>query len=412
MDTSPRGLRYRLSIPNYLAVRAMDRWLPGGAMATGGIPGLRYDQVQAPELPGTDWLRLRPLLCGICGSDMSLLTGHSSPVLSPFTSFPAVLGHEILAEVSEVGPGVRNVSVGDRVVVDPYISCEMRGLEPCPSCRSGQRCTCTQTAEGELSPGMLIGFCRDLPGGWSEDMVVHAGQVYPVPPQVPDSAAVLVEPLSVSFHAVLKSPPEPGSRVLIVGGGTIGLAVLAALRLLDLQCHVTVAARYPLQTEMARRLGADEIVDDAGTAAVEVAGARSYKPLRGGHVYAGGFDWVYDCVGSPRSVDESVRVAGPGGTVMLVGCAGEVPRLDLSFVWAGELDISGSYGYAVEYSVEGTPHTFELVLGLLESRPDYPLTDLVTHVFPLADWRDAMRVNLNRGRYGALKTVFDCRVDA
>ena len=409
MDVSHRGLRYRLSIPNYLAVRAMDRWLPGGAMATGGIPGLDCEQLQPVTLPGPDWLRLRPTLCGICGSDMALLTGQSSPALSPFTSFPAVLGHEILAEVSEVGSGVTGVSIGDRVVVDPFISCEMRGLEPCPSCRSGQRCICTQTAEGDLAPGMLIGFCRDLPGGWSEDMVVHSSQVYPVPPEVSDAAAVLVEPLSVSFHAVLKAPPEPDSQVLILGGGTIGMAVLAALRLLDIDCHVTVVARYPAQAEMARKLGADEIREHAGAAAVELAGATTYRPLRGGSVYAGGFDWVYDCVGSPRSVDESVRVAGPGGKIMLVGCAGEIPRLDLSFVWARELDISGSYGYATEHSVEGAPHTFEVVLGLLKSRPDYPVVDLITHVFPLANWRDAMRVNVSRGRYGAMKTVFDCR---
>jgi L-iditol 2-dehydrogenase len=263
-----------------------------------------------------------------------------------------------------------------------------------------------QTAEGTLSPGMLLGFCRDLPGSWSDQMVVHRSQVYPVPPDVPDAAAVLVEPFSIALHAVLKRPPAEGSRVLILGGGSVGLLVLAALRLLDIPCHVTVIARYPFQAKMASRLGADDVRQDARAAATEITGAREYRPLKGRAVYAGGFDWVYDCVGSARSMDESMRVAGPGGKVMVVGCVGEVSRLDLSFIWSSELEMSGSYGYATEESLDGSPHTFEVALRLLGDHPEYPIPDLVTHRFPLTAWREAMRVNLNRGREGAIKTTF------
>ncbi len=409
MCTKVNGIRYRLTIPNYLAVRTMGL-VPGG-MNTGRIPGLDLVADAPVALPGDDWVRLRPMLGGICGSDMSLLTGKSSPALSPFTSFPAVLGHEILAEVSEVGSDVRDIAPGDRVVVDPYISCEMRGLDPCRSCRKGLRCTCTETAEGQLAPGMLIGFCRDLPGGWSQEMIAHRGQVYQVPPGVGDIAAVLVEPLSIGLHAVLKQPPEPGSKVVVIGGGMIGMAVLAALRLLELDCHVTVIARYPFQAAMATRLGADAVRDRAGAAAVELAGAKSYRPIKGKRVFTGGFDWVFDCVGSRVSVDESLRVAGPEGHITLVGCAGEVSRLDLSFVWARELRYTGSYGYGTEHGVDGAPHTFDMTLEFLEQRPDYPLTDLVTHRFPLAGWREAMRVNLGRGQTGAMKTVFEIGPD-
>jgi L-iditol 2-dehydrogenase len=380
------------------------------AMARGNIPGLRLTESRSVPLPDHNWLRLRPLLSGMCGSDIALLAGRSGPALSPFTSFPAVLGHEVVAEITECGSGAHGLDVGDRVVVDPFISCQMRGLEPCAFCSRGQRCLCTQSAEGALAPGMLIGFCRDLPGSWSEEMVVHREQVFRVVTEISNDRAVLVEPFSVALHAVLRLPPEPGSRVLILGGGTVGLLVLAALRLLEMECHVTVVAKYPFQAAMAKTLGADVVHARVHDAAIDVTKAKPYRPLKGPRVYTGGFDWIYDCAGTARTVDESMRVARPDGKVIMVGCAGEVSRLDLSFIWARELHITGSYGYSLERDVDGQPHTFEIALDLLKSNVDYPLADLVTHRFSLADWPKAVSVNLHRGRSGAIKTIFDCRV--
>ena len=404
-----QGLRYRFSIPNYLAARA-DQRLGARRVRSGRIPGLEEVRIAPPELPGADWLRVRPRLSGICGSDLALLLGKSSPALSPFSSFPAVLGHEVVADVVETGAEAVEVAAGDRVVVDPVIACAMRRLEPCPSCARGEPGLCTQSAEGALAPGMLIGFCRDLPGGWGEEMVVHRSQAHAVPAVLSDEAAVLVEPLSVALHAVLKHPPDPGCRVLIVGAGTIGLLVLAALRLLDRDVDVTILVRHPVQATMAEKLGADRVSSgDAGQAAVDVAGARRYRPIAGRPVYAGGFDWVYDCVGSARSLDEGLRVAGPRGNVVLVGCAGVVPRLDCTFVWARELRVTGSYVYGREASLPDAPHTFRLALGLLAERPDHPLPELVTHRFPLRRWREAMATSLRRGRSGVIKAAFDYR---
>jgi L-iditol 2-dehydrogenase len=403
-----RFLRYQLTIPTYLATQAAGRFLPG-LLASGRIPGLTYTHGGRLALPGPDWLRLRPRLAGICGSDIALLTAKSSPALSPFTSFPAVLGHEVVAQVSETGDAVRGVRLGDRVVVDPVISCQVRGLEQCVSCLQGQAALCLRAADGPLAPGMLAGFCRDLPGAWSEEMVVHRSQVYPVPPEVSDEVAVLIEPLSVGLHAVLRLPPEPGSRVLVVGAGTVGLCVVAALRLLAIPCSVTVVARYAFQAQVARTLGADVVIlskeGGAEKAAIQETGARAYRPLRGRSVYAGGFDWIYECVGSPRSLDDSLHVAGPRGKVVVVGCPAEIPRLDWTFVWARELHVVGSYVYAQEPAFDGA-HTFEVALRLLAEHPTHPIAGLVTHRFPLSQWREALGVSLGRGRHGAIKVVF------
>lgn len=405
-----KSLQYRFSIPNYLTVRAIDRYLPP-LLASGRIPGLALVDTAPKALPGDEWLRLRPRLCGICGSDISLLTNRGSPALTPFISFPLVPGHEIVADTVAVGPAVADIAPGQRVMVDPLISCQMRGLDPCRSCARGEAGLCLHAAEGHLSPGMLTGFCRDLPGGWGEDMVVHRSQVYPVPDGMPDEKAVLVEPLSVALHAVLKCPPRPENSVLIVGGGTVGLLVLAALRLLGLSCHVTLLARHAFQATLAERLGADLALrgGHAGEAAIRATGARKYQPIRGRPVYAGGFDRVYDCVGSASSLDDCLRVAGPHARVILVGCAAQLPRIDFTFVWARELQLMGSYVYGQESSIEGTPHTFQLAMDLLSPTTDYPLAALVTHRFPLVRWQEAMRASLQREKHSAVKVVFDFR---
>lgn len=401
-----RSLRYTFSIPNYLAVRAADR-LPLPILDSGRIPGLEEIETGPPPLPGPDWVRLKPRLCGVCGSDISMLKNTSSPAMSPFVSFPVIPGHEIVADITEIGPASGGFPVGQRVVVNPVISCHMRGLTPCPSCASGEPGLCTNAAEGNLAPGMLLGFCRDVPGGWAEEMVVHRSQLFPVPESISDKTAVLIEPLSVAIHAVLKAPPPPDSKVLIVGAGSIGLLVLAALRLTGNTSHVTVLARHRIQEQMALKFGANVVMRgvSAGDAAMQQAGAKRYKPIKGKPVYAGGFDWIFDAVGSAKSVDDSLRVAGPRGQVVLVGCAGELPSLDLSFVWARELQITGCYVYGKEPAYNGA-HTFEVAMRLLAANPTFPLGELVTHVIPLANWREAMRLSLQRGQHGAIKIAF------
>ncbi len=404
------ALQYSFSIPNYLRVRAADR-LPLRTLKTGRLPGLELIKLEPKPLPGPEWVRLRPRFTGICGSDISMLTNRSGPSLMPFVSFPLVPGHEVVAEVSEVGDDVRGLDVGQRVVLNPVISCEMRGLDPCRSCANGMPGLCMRTAEGGLSPGMLIGFCSDLAGGWSHEIIAHRSQVVPVPDTIDDRTAALIEPFSVAVHAVLNNAPDPDDNVLIIGSGTIGLLVLAALRMLGHTSSVTVLARHPLQVELAQRFGATNVIKggNAGDAAVQIAGARAFQPLRGPKVYAGGFDVVYDCVGSSKSVDEALRVSGPRGRLVLVGCAAEMHNIDLTPVWSRELTVSGCYVYGAEPQVDGAPHTFAVAMDLIQKHPEIDLASIVTHVYTLDEWQTAMRVSLSRGKHAALKVLFDLR---
>src|SRR5690606_29228501 len=150
-----------------------------------------------------DWVRVEVVKAGICGTDIGTLSLEASPAMEPFGSFPAVLGHEILGRVIEKGPAVTGLDLGQRVVVDPMISCRTRGFgvdDQCPSWDAGLHCTCERSGEagvievdgGPLRRGVTVGFHADLPGGWSERIIAHETQIFPVDDTLPDHVAVLI----------------------------------------------------------------------------------------------------------------------------------------------------------------------------------------------------------------------------
>ncbi|SVB89632.1 uncharacterized protein METZ01_LOCUS242486, partial [marine metagenome] len=138
-----RAVTFDITIPGYLVGKSLGQMTE--AALFGGLSGLRFSEVEEPPLPADDWVRLDVLKAGICGSDIGNLTFKASPAMEPFGSFPAVLGHEVLARVTEVGSAVSRVEPGQRVAIDPVISCTVRGFGGdlrCPSCVSGFHATC------------------------------------------------------------------------------------------------------------------------------------------------------------------------------------------------------------------------------------------------------------------------------
>jgi threonine dehydrogenase-like Zn-dependent dehydrogenase len=408
-DASAHGilLRSRSSALNHRALRAVGGWMP---RALGGrLPWLRYATYDLPHPPGDGWVRLRPVLSGICGSDLSLLVGRSSAIMSPFASFPAVLGHEVLAVVEDGPASIR----GRRVALDPLISCAMRGLPDCDWCAVGRPALCRNNAEGTLAPGPMIGFCADLPGGWSDGLIAHESQLHPIPDEVPDDEAVLVEPMSVALHAVLADPPSGNQRVLVIGGGALGLGAVAALRMTAPEVDITVIARHALQADLAGRLGATHVLrdrrsdGDLADRAAAALGARVYRTFYGEPVLSAGYHQVIDAVGSASSVRTAITLAERGGRVSVVGGPGQLEDVDWTLVWTRELRLEGSYVYGAEPSLAGSRHTYDHLLDLLARRPGLPIGEIVTHRFGLRDWRRAIAASLDRGRQRALKIVFD-----
>jgi L-iditol 2-dehydrogenase len=410
-----KAVVFNFSVPRYVVGKAL-----GGitsSVTLGALSGVKLQEVPDPVIPGPLWARLRIIATGICGTDVSTLTLKTSPLLEPFGSFPSVLGHEILAEVVEIGSEVTDVQVGDRVVVEPMISCEARGYDAadaCPSCKEGFHSTCGHAGEEgpltiggkPLAPGLTMGYHKDLYGGWGKECVAHQSQLFRVPDSLDDKTAVLVEPLSIGLHAALHSPPLPSDDVLVVGSGPIAMGTVWALRASGFTGNLVVQAKREKEAQLALELGASQVVRPGPEARQSLVdtGAQAYLPIVGPEVYAGGgFPLIYDCVGSRDSLDQVLRFASPRGRVVLLGCASKVRKLDLTFLWARELEVVGYVGYGAEQWEGEVRHTFDLTMEFLQR--GFPVEKYVTHIFPLVQFRDALRASANRRRSGAMKVV-------
>ena len=393
-----QSLDYVRSVPRYLTARLLGPRIP--AVYTSPFGTLRLSKQTPLPLPSPAWVRVRPTLSGICGSDLATLTAQGSTYFSPFTSCPFTFGHEVVGVVTALGPEAEGVRVGDRVVLEPPLHCAIRGIDvPCVACREGHQSHCRHVMDGDLAPGIQTGFCRDTGGGWSQEFVAHPRQLHRLPDDLRDEVGVLIEPFSCCLHAAQMATPGEGQTALVLGAGTIGAFTIAALRALGSRARIVTVAKYPHQKELARAMGADHVLEprDMHDGLVTLLGARSFKPELGGTVLLGGADVTFDCVGSERTLDDALRFTRHHGSVILVGMP-SIPRgIDWTSIWHKELIVRGAY--------TSTSPTFHRAAEIV-----YQLRGALSGVagarFPLTQYQRAIATALNAGRAGIVKTVF------
>ena len=371
-----------------------------------------------PQLPTPEWVKINIRLSGICGSDLATITAKGSPYFSPFTSTPFVLGHEIVGDIAEIGDAVDDFSVGARVVIEPALSCKVRGISPpCHQCQNSRFANCENITKGDISEGIQTGYCRDTGGGWSQSVLAHQSQLHLVPDDISDEAAVLLEPFACALHGVLKAKSSVGgicnldSSICIIGGGTIGLLTVAALRILGHRNRIIIFAKYPHQQQLARELGADNVLSpNSGRYAgfCELTGATPHQPELGQQVLIGGVDITFDCIGSSVTIDDALRFTRAGGEVILVGMPGIPKNVDWTSIWYKQLRVTGAYTYGLETHNEEEIHTFTLGMRLLQKMETH-LRPLVSMLFPLKDYKRAIQTALNTGKTATVKTAFDLR---
>ena len=362
----------------------------------------RIEDVAEPPLPAAGWVRVQTTFSGLCGSDVKqiLLNGSRDNPLTALVSFPHVLGHEVVG---------RRLDSGERVVLNPWLSCGPRGLDPpCVACRDGRYPWCRNFRSGDLPASIHLGNCAAAGGAHAERFAAHVSQLFAIPEGVCDEAAVLADPVSVSLRSVLLAPPPAGQPVLVYGSGTLAFAVIALLRFLFPDTEVWAATRPGARAELAARLGAHAVLpsvpDPLVAAVARRVGGSALVPWSGREWLQDGPGVVYDTIGSVETVETSLRLLMTGGTLVISGV--EPPkRFEWTPLYFKELRVVGSNGFGVEemrgVAKHAMEHYFDFVLA------GFDLTPVITHRFPLERWDEAVLALKDSRRTGAVKVLLE-----
>ncbi len=293
-------------------------------------------------IPGPGEVVIAVTLAGICGTDYSLYNGKFNVPL------PVVPGHEGVGVVKEVGPDVSNVTVGQRVVIQPNFSCW-----DCELCHSGKDNICSEK--------IRLGI--DINGVFAHYVKVPSRYAWPVPEGIDDRIAALIEPLAVAAHAVKILPPGNGDRILIIGAGVIGLMTLLLAKLEG--ANLTVSDLLTEHLSLAGEMGADS----------------TFQVGSKGELEPSSFDRIYETSGAPSGLSDAIGLAAPGGRIALLGLPGSDYPVFSTQIVRKELSIVGSMIYSDE---------FPRVIELLESGKIDP-SPLISGVIGLGELDSAIK---------------------
>jgi threonine dehydrogenase-like Zn-dependent dehydrogenase len=366
------------------------------------------EEVSEVQLINDNWVKVKVKLGGICGSDLHFLSLNTSSAMSFFTSFPLIPGHELVGTIVEIGDNVKDFFIGDRVLIEPPLPCEVRGIEPCNSCKEGDYSLCSNLDKGDIKPGMYTGLCADTGGGWGEYIVAHKSQLFKIPETVSFEEALIAEPLAVAIHGIFKKLPEEYENCVILGCGTIGLTTIMALKSFS-KCNIIALAKYPFQSELAKNLGADDTFLVKKNLHIKrigrKLGCRILTSVMGEPFpLGGGADIVIDSVGNASSLSNCIRLAKPGGNLILLGVPAQL-KIDWSPMLSKEIKIIPSFGYSHEIINNKKQRTFQIALDLIASG-SVNVKDILTHQFPIEDYKSALEVASNKSANNSIKTAF------
>jgi threonine dehydrogenase-like Zn-dependent dehydrogenase len=363
---------------------------------------VRLEDIDEPPLPAADWVRVETTFSGLCGSDVKqiLLNGARDNPLTALVSFPHVLGHEVAG---------RRTDTGQRVVLNPWLSCGPRGIDPpCVACRAGRYPWCRNVRSGDLPVSIHIGNCAAAVGAHAERFGAHVSQLFATPDHVCDEAAVLADPVSVSLRSILLAPPPDGQAVLVYGSGTLAFAAVALLRHLYPATEVWAATRPGARAALATRLGAHAVLssrpDDLVAQIAHRVGTTPLEPWSKRDWLQDGPAVVYDTIGSTETVETSLRLLATGGTLVVSGV--EPPkRFEWTPLYFKELHVIGSNGFGIEEVNGVAKHSMEHYFDFIAHGLD--LTPVITHRFPLERWDEAVLTVKDSRRTGAVKVLLE-----
>jgi len=314
-------------------------------------PGKIVEKLVEKPKAGEGEVLVRIRSVGICGSDVHFY--EEGRIGNFVVRKPLILGHECSGEVTEIGKGVNNLKVGDRVALEPGVPCRI-----CEYCKGGRY---------NLCPSVKFMAAPPIDGAFVEYIAHPADFAFKIPQQISFDEAALFEPLAVGLYAVERAKIKPTDRVLILGAGPIGLVTLQAVLCIK-GVEVTVLDLYEFRLARARELGADELINPEKVDILEKFGPE--------------FSVVFETAGSTVTTQQTVKLARQGGRVVLVGLPGQDEiNLDTKQIIFKELDVLGLHRYANMY-----PRAVKLT-----EEGSVNLRTLVTQRFPFEETERALQ---------------------
>lgn len=317
-----------------------------------GGKDVRIEDLPEPRID-KDGVLVKVKSSGICGSDVHAFEGKSKRRVPPL-----VMGHEFAGVVADIGTDVQDFQCGDRVVVEPKISCGK-----CPPCQSGRTNICLELK--------LVGL--HAPGAFAEYIAVPAEACYKLPDYISFDEASLVEPLSVATHTVNVTPTKMGDSLLVIGAGVVGLLIMMVARS-RVGCDVFVTDLIDYKLDLARKLGANAVVNSGRQDATKIV-----RELTNGK----GVDAVIEAVGVQDTLQYALGVVKKGGNITVTGLQVQDIQIDIMKLVTNEINLKGVYLYA--------PGDFKTSLGLI-TNGIVQLKPLITHTFPLTEIAKAVDV--------------------
>jgi len=310
-------------------------------------PGELQLAQRADLQPAHGEVRVKVKFASICGSDVHIWHGHN-----PFAKYPRVIGHEFFGVIDAVGDTVDSRRIGERVAVDPVVSCGH-----CYPCSVGKPNVCSTL--------QVIGVHRD--GGFSDYAVVPAANAYPLPDNIPDRLASLVEPFTIAANITAYLQPQPQDTALVYGAGPMGLTAIQVLKGVYGVKRVLVVDRLPERLQLAIENGADQAFNNADIPLT--AQLKGVQPTL-----------IIDAACHPSIMAEAAALASPAARIGLLGFSGEPSTITQQSLTSKELSL---------FTSRLNSKRFPQVIGWMEQGLIQP-EKLVTHYFPLHDIEQAM----------------------
>lgn len=301
--------------------------------------------------PGIGEVRVKVKLAGICGSDSHIYRGHN-----PFARYPRVIGHEFFGVIDAVGEGVTDKKIGQRVCIDPVISCGH-----CYPCSAGKPNVCTSL--------VVLGVHRD--GGFSEYAVVPAKNAWLVADNIADYHAVMVEPFTIAANVTGQVKPTEADVALIYGAGPMGLTTLQALKGVYHVKQAIVVDRINERLAMAERCGADWVINNGDKPLADWLEEKGIKPTL-----------IVDAACHPTILQEAITLASPAARIVLMGFSSDPSTITQQGITGKELSI---------FSSRLNANKFPVVLEWLEKGLIDP-DKLITHYFDYHHVIDAIEL--------------------